>query len=164
MNRLTNIDSSENGAAPTVVIARFSNADEAAGARDTLSELFNRLNLETSELFVKQGGCADASDIARIYERSGLQNEIGWEQLFPILVSGPDIAWALPIGARKEDAENLLWNLGAHDVAVHEQTPSNEDWRMAPNPMGGPSVSIDEGAFIPEELPLAVSSRKRTLH
>ena len=150
----------------SVVVARFENAADAAKARDSLEEMFDELAEEVSQLFEKNGGAAHVFEITRIYATRGLHNDSGWEQELPVLTHEKDLAWTLPAGAHAEDAENLLWTLGAQDVTVHQQNLDDEDWKLAPHPMAM-SIPEDDFGFYErddEEPGVRVASRKRTLH
>ena len=152
--------------AQTVIIGRFGNREEAVQGKDALETLFDDLKREVDELFTAQGGEAQASDISRIYAKRGLRNEICWEQELPMLINGEDVAWALPAGVFLEDAENLFWNIGARDVAIHQQSTEAEDWRAAPHPMFM-SIPGEEDALYEDEYedqPTLVTARKRTIH
>ena len=152
----------------------FSGADNLkrlAAQTDGLYTLYPQGNAEAhaqvTDLFESNGGEAHVSEIDRIYTVHGLRNDSGWEQDLPVLVQGPDIAWALPPGAHMEDAENLLWTMGASDVSIHQQSTDAEDWRTAPHPMAMAIPEEDDSAPFDLEVdePVAViSSRKRTLH
>lgn len=150
-----------------IVIARFDSGREAEATRSALESMFDDIAEKVTELFECNGGEAHVSEIDKIYTAHGLRNDSGWEQDLPVLVQGLDIAWALPAGAYVEDAENLLWTMGASNVSIHQQATNSEDWRTAPHPMAMTIPEEEEDAPFDIEVdePVAVvATRKRTLH
>ncbi len=150
-----------------IVIARFDSGREAEATRSALESMFDSIAEKVIELFERNGGEAHVNEIEKIYAIHGLRNDSGWEQDLPVLVQGPDIAWALPTGAYVEDAENLLWTMGASNVSIHQQTANSEDWKTAPHPMAMtiPEAEDDAPFDIEIDEPVAViATRKRTLH
>jgi hypothetical protein len=152
----------------TVVVARFADALGAEKARTALDRMFQDLARAVADLFEQNGGEAHVFEVAKIYALHGLRNDTGWEQDMPAVTHGQDVAWALPIGAFTEDAEGVMWQLGAANVAVHQQAAGNEDWRVAPHPMIIPLPDEEEPAPYDsddDDAPSApVSVHKRTLH
>jgi hypothetical protein len=151
-----------------VLISTFSGPVEAVTARDTLRATLDDLAREVRELFRSQNGVVDGEQVARIYARAGLRNDMGWQQERPIRVKGAELVWELPDGAHVDDAENLLVSLGAIAVVAHVTVPGGEEWRAAPAPFPIPGGLLDEGfdldeaedddAFPTQTIP------KRTLH
>ena len=151
----------------TILIARFKSSAEAEEGQASLEYIFDEVATKTSELFSEQNGVADISDVAKIYARHGLRNDVGWEQDYPVLASDKDLAWALPAGAYIEDAQNLLLTLGATHVAVHHQNEDSEEWRFAPHPMMMSIIEEEynfESELEDEESFSVISLQKRTLH
>ena len=149
-----------------LLVADLGSPAEAARAARSLNSMLDEVREEVSDLFSRQDGVADAAAITRVYARLGLRNETGWEQERPVIASGKEVLWELPEGAYPEDAEAILWSVGARDISLHEAA-EEEPWRDAPHPMMAMEI-IDEDADAPEAeeedgISLARSD-KRTLH
>jgi hypothetical protein len=150
------------------VVARFADARKARTARSTLNTTLDDLEREVSELFESLGGVVEGEQVARIYARAGLHNDVGWRQERPIIVRGEELQWELPEGAEIDDAENLLVSLGALSVVIHRPASFEEAWRVAPHPFPielpfdedspDPHDSSDEDGYPTAQIP------KRTLH
>jgi hypothetical protein len=150
-----------------ILVSTFAGPVEAVTARNTLRATLEDLDREVSELFHAQGGIVDCEQVAKIYARAGLHNDMGWHQERPLTVKGSELFWELPEGACVEDAENLLVSIGAIAVVVHVSDPVGDDWRSAPAPFPIPDGFLDddvdpgdsdEDAFPTQTIP------KRTLH
>jgi len=150
----------------TVVLARFASPIAAETARGALESLIGAASAEVAELFERSGGAADAAEVAAIYTRHGLGDAIGWEVDHPMASRGADLAWTLAPGADAGDAEELVRQLGALNVAVQEIAGEDEDWRAAPHPMvlpvPGEEIDVFEGD---DDDPAPTdATRNRTLH
>jgi hypothetical protein len=150
----------------TVVLARFGSPIAAEAARETLESLIETAAAEVAALFEARGGQADAADVAAIYARHGLGEAVGWEIEHPISSRGADLAWTLAPGADADDAEDLLRQLGALNVASQELRGEDEEWRAAPHPMVLPVPDEELDPFdADDDDPHAPDSpRNRTLH
>jgi len=149
-----------------VLVSTFNGPVEATTARKTLRATLDDLAGEVRELFSTQGGIVDCEQIAKIYARAGLHNDVGWQQDKPLTVKGAELIWELPEGAHAEDAENLLVSLGAISVVAHLTSADDEDWRSAPAPFPIPDGFLEdeyEGAE-PDEDYATQNVPKRTLH
>jgi hypothetical protein len=151
-----------------VLVSTFAGPVEAVTARNTLRATLDDLARDVEELFRAQGGVVDGEQVAKIYARVGLRNDMGWRQERPLTVKGAELVWELPEGVHVEDAENLLVSLGAIAVVAHVTVPGDEEWRAAPAPFPiqseffdedfDPSESDEDDAFPTQTVP------KRTLH
>jgi len=153
----------------SIVVARFNDSKGAHKGRKAIEKLFEELEEEIQELFATQDGEAHAFEIAPIYARRGLRNDIGWEQSYPMLTSGENIAWALPPGADPEDARSILMDLGAVDIAIHMQNEEPEEWQTMPHPaIATIPEEDDEDDFemrLPHEENVELFTfKKRTIH
>jgi hypothetical protein len=151
-----------------VLVARFAGPIEAATARSTLRATLDDLAREVAELFRESGGVVAVEQVERIYSRSGLRNDVGWQQDRPIKARGAELIWELPDGVDIEDAENLLVSLGALSVVAHRAASFDEEWRMAPVPFPIDLPIDDDDLEHPEQdaedgYPTMVIP-KRTLH
>jgi len=150
-----------------VLVCTFTGPVEAVTARDTLRATLADLAREVRDLFLEQDGVVDGEQVAKIYARAGLRNDMGWQQERPITVKGAELVWELPEGAHVDDAENLLVSLGAIAVVAHVTVPGSEDWRDAPAPFPLPNGFLDEELDPDEAEDDAYPTQtipKRTLH
>ena len=150
----------------TVILARFASPIAAEAAREALESFVEAASAEVAELFERRGGEADAAEVSAIYARHGLGDAIGWEVDHPIASRGADFAWTLAPGADAEDAEDLVRQLGALNVVVHEVEGEDEEWRAVPHPMVLPVPGEEFDPFDnDDDEPVGNDSpRNRTLH
>jgi type VI protein secretion system component VasK len=150
----------------TIVLARFASPIAAEAAREALESIIEAASAEVAELFERRGGEAEAAEVAAIFTRHGLGDAIGWEVDHPIASRGTDIAWTLAPGADAGDAEELVRQLGAVNVAVQEIEGEDEEWRAAPHPMvlPVPGEEIDPFEGDDDEPASGDANRNRTLH
>ncbi|MDD5307047.1 MAG: hypothetical protein PHU25_06970 [Deltaproteobacteria bacterium] len=147
------------------VVARFRDRSAADAARLTVDGLLAQAKAEVRALLEERGGVAESRDLSRIYARVGLRNDVGWEQEIDLTVCDRDLTWHLPTGAHAEDAESLLWSLGAAEIAIDEGD-SRAPWHDAPHPMALP-LPDEEAApqgLDDEEIQSPLPSYKRILH
>jgi len=150
----------------TIVLARFASPIAAEAAREALESIIEEASAEVAELFEQRGGEAEAAEVSAIFARHGLGDAIGWEVEHPIASCGADIAWTLAPGADADDAEELVRQLGAVNVAVQEIEGEDEEWRGAPHPMvlPVPGEEIDPFDGDDDEPASSDATRNRTLH
>ena len=148
-----------------VILARFANPVAAEGGREALESILGAAALEVEELFARQEGAADAAEVAAIYARHGLGETLGWELEPPIASSGADLAWTLLPGADPDDAEELVRQLGALNVAIQETDGADEEWRAVPHPMILPLPGEELDPFeTDDDDPPADANPSRTIH
>jgi hypothetical protein len=149
----------------TIVLARFANPVAAEAGREALEAILESAALEVEELFARRDGEADAAEVAAIYARHGLGDTIGWELEPPVASSGSDLAWTLPPGADADDAEQLIRQLGAQNVAIQETEGDDEEWRAVPHPMILPLPGEELDPFdSDDDDPPTDSDPSRTIH
>jgi len=160
-----NFGNTKETSSKTIILARFANPVAAEAGREALEAILEAAALEVDELFESQGGEADAADVAAIYMRHGLGDTIGWDLEPPIASSGADIAWSLPPGADPDEAEELVRQLGATNVAIQETDGDEEEWRTTPHPMvlPLPGEELDPFDSDDDDAP-ADSIPNRTIH
>jgi len=152
-----------------VLVCTFAGPVEAVTARNTLRATLDDLAREVKELFDEHNGVVEGEQVAKIYARAGLRNDMGWQQERPLAARGAELIWDLPEGVHVDDAENLVVSLGAIAVVAHVAVPGAEEWRAAPAPIPLPDGFLeedfdsdeaddDDDSFPTQTIP------KRTLH
>lgn len=116
------------------IAAEFESPDEAAVAKAMIDELLDGAMAEVDELLALGGGQADSADVARIFAKHGLGENIDWGPHNSPAVCGDQMAWDVPASFDLEEAYTLLSALGAKEVALCEQV--TEPWRTATYPVG----------------------------
>lgn len=151
--------------APVTIIAQFSDAGQAESARVKIEEMLTMAQNEVDALFAKQGGVAEAADVASIYSRYGFHNDIGWQYDVPIITSDDELYWELPEGLVAEEAELLLLALGAQAMTMGSMA-GREFWREGFYPMAFMAVDDDDDFFDPaeDELSPRAMPDKKILH
>jgi len=123
------------------IVAGFDSPDEARFAKDAIDELLTGALIDVTTLVEHGGGQADSTDVARIFARQGLGENIDWGPQNSPIVSGDELAWDVPRSFELEDAYTLLSAVGAKQVAVQDQVI--EPWRDAAYPLGMALVEED---------------------
>lgn len=145
------------------IVAQFKDPVRADNARSTIEGMLVSAQVEADALFERQGGVADATDLAEIYARFGFRNDTGWRHERPVVAIGEEIFWELPEGLVLEEAHILLLALGAKAIAVQTE---DEQWRQSLHPLA--YVGWDEERDFydadDEELPYIGAPAKKTLH
>ena len=147
------------------IIASFDNPLRAESARQTIENMLVQAGREVDDLFERQGGIANITDVADIYIRYGFYNDIGWKHETPLVAVGNELVWELPEGLVIEEAQLVLLALGAQ-TATLQLEEDEELWREALHPSTR-FLSEGEGilADIEEEEQIApISVVKKILH
>ncbi|MCP4676513.1 MAG: hypothetical protein GY854_13565 [Deltaproteobacteria bacterium] len=147
------------------LIASFDDPLRAETARETIENMLVQAGKEVDDLFERQGGIADISDVTEIYIRYGFYNDIGWKHETPLVAVGNELLWELPEGLVIEEAQMVLLALGAQTTTLQIEE-GRELWREALHPstrflLEGESILAD----IEEEEQIApFSIAKKILH
>jgi hypothetical protein len=150
---------------PLRVVARFRDQSAAEVARLTIEGFLGQAKAEVRALLEERKGVAESREVSRIYARIGLRNDVGWEQEIGLTVCDRDLTWHLPLGTHVDDAESLLWSLGAAEIAI-DDGDARAPWHDAPHPMALPLPDEDASpqSLDDEEIQSPLPSLKRILH
>jgi hypothetical protein len=147
------------------VIARFKDPGTAEMARSTIEEMLHSASKEVDSLFASRGGIAESTDVEKIWAKYGFRNDVGWTQQRPIIASGNEIKWDVPLGVEFEDVQLLLLSLGAQFFSLQ---PSEEDELYLGNLhplMARPTSELGMGLEEhDEEILRPLCLRKKLLH
>lgn len=145
------------------MVAQFDDSVRADNARSTVEGMLVSAQVEADALFDKQGGVADATDLAEIYARFGFRNDTGWRHERPVVAIGEEVFWELPEGMILEEAHLLLLALGAKAIAIQAE---DEIWRHSLHPLAYIGFDDEEDFYDLDEDEIAHggSPDKKTLH
>ena len=145
------------------IVAQFNDSVRADNARSTIEGMLVSAQVEADALFDRQGGVADATELAEIYAKFGFRNDTGWRHEKPVVSIGEEVYWELPEGIVLEEAHLLLLALGAKAVAVQAE---DEQWRQSLHPFAYVGVDDDRDLydFEEDEIPYSDTPAKKTLH